>query len=112
MKRKSGAWLRPQSYISSVPGQSRITWKPEEGARKQALRARDAMQMPQASLFLGHKVPTDPGSISDLSSRFKESLSLSCNPQPPVATSLSLNVLSVKWEPLPCHGGKIFPLPS
>lgn len=85
MRRQRRTCLTPWSHISA-PGLSHLTWKPEEGTRKQALRARGAMPMPWAAPSLGHKQPRDPGSISDRSFRLEGILPPPCNPPPPIAT--------------------------
>lgn len=74
MKRQRRTRLPPWSH-TSVPGLSHVAWEPEEGAGKQALRARAAARMPWAAPFLG-----DPGSVSDRSLRPEGTATLSLHP--------------------------------
>lgn len=75
-----GAWLRPWSHVSSVPGLNHITWKPVKRAREQALRARGTVQMPRAAPFLGTKVLETQAPFQTCPQGVKGSLCLSCSP--------------------------------
>lgn len=75
-----GAWLRPWSHVSSVPGLNHITWKPVKRAREKALRSRDTVQMPRVAPFLGTKVLETQAPFQTGLQGFKGSLCLPCSP--------------------------------